>query len=168
MDLLDYLRQMYDYHYWANNRLLAAMVGLSNEQLNEEQGYGWNSIHGTLAHMLSAEWMWLQRWQGNSPKAFLDPQEFPTLFDIRKRWTSQEDAMRAFLAAQTSTSILQVVSYTNTRGEQFELPMWQPIAHVVNHATHHRAELAEMLTRLEVPHPEDEVNQYFLEKSGQR
>ena len=168
MDLLNYLQQIYDYHYWANRRLLAAMVGLSSEQMNKSFGFSWNSIHGTLLHMLGAEVTWLKRWQGTSPKSLIDPTDFPSLYDVRKKWEAQEDSMLTFLAAQTPHSILETIAYANTRGENFELPLWQMMVHVVNHATHHRAELAEMLTNLDVVHPEDEMNQYFLEKSGQR
>ncbi len=168
MDLLEYLHQLYDFHYWANNRLLASAVGVSNEQLYEPLGFGWASIHGTLLHTLSAEWMWLERWHGHSPEHPLAAEDYPTLYDIQKKWNSQQTALLAFLAEQTSTSILVEIDYTNTRGESFQLPLWQMMAHVVNHATHHRAEVAEMLTRLEVVHPEDELAHYFLEKSGQR
>ena len=168
MDLLEYLRQLYNYHYWANNRLLAAVVGLSHEQFYESQGFSWDSVHGTLLHLLSAEWMWLERWQGRSPRAFLAAEDYPTVFEIQKKWSAQEQTMRAFLAIQTPESVAAEIAYTNTHGEGFQLPLWQMMAHVVNHGTHHRAELAEMLAVLEVVHPEDELSYYFLEKSGQR
>jgi uncharacterized damage-inducible protein DinB len=37
-----------------------------------------------------------------------------------------------------------------------------------NHNTHHRAELAAMFALMDVPHPEEEIIQYFLDKSGQK
>jgi uncharacterized damage-inducible protein DinB len=37
-----------------------------------------------------------------------------------------------------------------------------------NHNTHHRGELVAMFALMDVPHPEEEVVQYFLIKSGQR
>jgi hypothetical protein len=46
--------------------------------------------------------------------------------------------------------------------------LWQMMAHVPNHNTHHRSELAAMFATMDVPHPEDETVQYFLIKSGQR
>jgi uncharacterized damage-inducible protein DinB len=60
------------------------------------------------------------------------------------------------------------VTYTNPKGETFTLPLWQMMAHVPNHNTHHRGELAAMFTLMNVAHPEEEVVQYFLVKSGQR
>lgn len=168
MDVLAYINQLYDYHYWATHRLLAAMVGLSSDQLNEPWGKAWGSLHATLTHTLNAEWIWLQRCQGTSPTAFPDANSTPTVYDIRARWEKQETAQRAFLAAQTPESVERMIVYQNTHGEEFELPLWQLLAHVVNHATHHRAEVAEMLAQLDVAHPEDDLNLFFLERSGQR
>jgi uncharacterized damage-inducible protein DinB len=42
------------------------------------------------------------------------------------------------------------------------------MVHVVNHGTHHRGELAAIYASMGIPHPEEEVNQYFLFQSGQR
>jgi uncharacterized damage-inducible protein DinB len=37
-----------------------------------------------------------------------------------------------------------------------------------NHNTHHRGELAAMFALMDVPHPEEEIVQYFLFKGGQK
>ena len=44
----------------------------------------------------------------------------------------------------------------------------QMLAHLANHETHHRGELAAMFALMNVAHPEDEVIQYFLDLSGQK
>jgi uncharacterized damage-inducible protein DinB len=124
-------------------------------------------LHATLTHTLHAEWLWLQRWQGRSPQEFPSNDALATIYDIRQRWEKQERDLRAFLAAQSEQSLTQTVAYKNTKGEDFELPLYQMMVHVVNHATHHRAEIAEMLAQIEVAHPGDDMNVFFLERSGQ-
>ena len=52
--------------------------------------------------------------------------------------------------------------------EYLQLPPWQMMAHVPNHNTHQRGELAAMFAFLDAPHPEDEAVQYFLDLSGQK
>jgi uncharacterized damage-inducible protein DinB len=79
-----------------------------------------------------------------------------------------EKNMRGFIAGQTEQSLVSDVSYTNPKGETFTLPLWQMVVQPPNHNTHHRGELAAMFALMDVPHPEEEVVQYFLNKSGQK
>ena len=118
--------------------------------------------------MMSSEWMWLQRARGVSPKAQPDKSEYPTLAALKQRWGELQTEIRAFLAAQTDETLQSTIAYTNTRGETFHVPMWQMLAQVVNHQTHHRGELAAMFALMNVPHPEEEMIQYFLSVSGQK
>jgi uncharacterized damage-inducible protein DinB len=167
MDLKEYLIALYDYNYWANKRYLIVAETLTEEQLFRKQGHSWDSVHAVLVHMMSSERMWPQRWRGEKA-VFLDPRDFPTVASVREYWANVEKNMRAFLAEQTGQALLQEVTYTNPKGETFTLPLWQMMAHVPNHNTHHRGELAAMFTLLNISHPEEEVVQYFLVRSGQR
>jgi uncharacterized damage-inducible protein DinB len=168
MDLPEYLRQLYDYHYWANHRVLAAVEQLTPEQLHRQQAQSWGSVHGTLLHMTNAEWIWLRRWRGESPQVFPGPDTYPTKADLREHWANLESEMLAFVAAQTQSGLERVLTYTTTAGQTLNAILWQSMAHVPNHGTHHRAELAAMLAAMGVTHLEDDMNRYFLEKTGQR
>jgi uncharacterized damage-inducible protein DinB len=76
--------------------------------------------------------------------------------------------MASFIADQTEDSLERVITYRNFSGESFKVPLWQMLMHVANHETHHRGELAAMFAVMDVPHPEEEVIQYFLNLSGQK
>ena len=79
-----------------------------------------------------------------------------------------EKNMRGFIAEQTEESLQRSVTYTNPKGETFTLPLWQMMVQPPNHNTHHRGELAAMFALMNIAHPEEEIVQYFLVKSGQR
>ena len=111
--------------------------------------------------------MWPQRWRGEKG-TFLDPKDFPGAASIRERWVDVEKNMRVFIAEQTDESLLREITYTNPKGETFTLPLWQMMVQPPNHNTHHRGELAAMFALMNIPHPEEEIVQYFLIKSGQR
>jgi uncharacterized damage-inducible protein DinB len=143
-----YFAWLYDYHYWANARILSAAAALSEAQFNTAVFPNHTSLRGTLVHTLSAEWIWLSRWRGVSPATGLRQDDFPTVDSLRERWRQEEQNMRAFLAAQSDGDLLRVVQYTNLRGKAFAYPLWQLMAHVVNHGTQHRSEAAAMLTEL--------------------
>jgi uncharacterized damage-inducible protein DinB len=55
MRLID-LERLYDYHYWANRRLLETVSQLTPEQFTQNVAGSYGSIRSTLVHVLSAEW----------------------------------------------------------------------------------------------------------------
>jgi uncharacterized damage-inducible protein DinB len=168
MDVKEYLANVYDYNYWANRRYLAVADGLTDEQLHGPQRHSWGNVHSVFVHMMSSETVWLRRWHGQSPKAHLDPKAFPTLRLLRDQWTTVENEIRTFIESQTRDSLALSISYSNFSGATFSVPLWQMLMHVPNHETHHRGELAAMFALMDVAHPEEEVIQYFLDRSGQK
>ena len=167
MQFKDYLQHLYEYNYWANKRYLAVAESLSDEQLFRKQGHSWDSIHAVFVHMMSSERMWRQRWLGEKGE-FLDPKDFASVASIREYWLDVEKNMRGFISEQTEESLQRAVTYINPKSETFTLPLWQMMVQPPNHNTHHRGELAAMFALMNVPHPEEEVIQYFLDKSGQK
>jgi uncharacterized damage-inducible protein DinB len=168
MQVKQYIQHAYDYSYWANRRYLAVAEGIPTKKLLKQQGHSWGSVFSVLLHMLSSETIWLRRWQGDSPSRHLDPNDYPTLTAVKEKWLSVEREMRQFLDLQTAESLARELTYTNLSGQSFRVPLWQMLMHVPNHETHHRGELAAMFTALSIPHPEEEVIQYFLDQSGQK
>ena len=167
MQFKEYLQELYEYNYWANKRYLAVAESLTEEQLFRKQGHSWDSVQAVLVHMMSSERMWPQRWRGEKG-SFLSPEDFPTIASLREYWVDVERNMRSFIAEQTEDSLLREITYTNPKGETFTLPLWQMVVQPPNHNTHHRGELAAMFALMNIPHPEEEIVQYFLFKSGQR
>jgi uncharacterized damage-inducible protein DinB len=144
----EYFKTLYGYNSWANELILRTAEQVSAEQFTARTLYSMGNLRGTLVHILSAEWIWLSRWNGVSPQAMLREEELPTLAALRARWRDEEAKLRAFVAKLTDADLRRVVAYKNTRGEPLAFPLWQLMAHVVNHGTQHRAEAAAMLTDL--------------------
>ncbi len=166
MELKEYLQNLYEYNYWANKRYLAVAETLTEEQLFRKQGHSWDSVHAVFVHMMNSERMWPQRWRGGQGP-FLDPKDFPDVAAIRAYWLDVEKNLRAFVAEQTEDSLLLPISYTNLKGQTYTLPLWEMVVQPPNHNTHHRGELAAMFALMDIPHPEEEIVQYFLIESGQ-
>jgi uncharacterized damage-inducible protein DinB len=168
MQLKQYLETLYDYNYWANHRYLEVAETLTEEQLFQKQGHSWDNVHTVFMHMMNSENWWLQRWNGISTRPAFTREEFPTLASLRDHWTGLETDIRSYVASQTDESLLRMVTYKNPKGESFTVPLWNMMAHLPNHNTHHRGELAAMFALMNVSHPEEEVIQYFLNLSGQK
>jgi uncharacterized damage-inducible protein DinB len=142
------LRTMLDYHYWARDRLLEALEGLTPEQLTRDLGSSFKSIHDTMVHTYAAEWAWYSRWNGTSPTALLPADQFPDLAAIRRSWTELEANVRAFLDRLGEGGIERVFDYTLLSGHAGSTPFWQMLQHVVNHASYHRGQVTTMLRQI--------------------
>jgi uncharacterized damage-inducible protein DinB len=144
----EYIRTLYQYSAWANGRILDTAAGLAPGQLTEGAGASYGSVRDTLVHTMSAQWIWLQRWKGVSPRVMLRAGDFPDLDAIRTHWAGLERETRDFVEGLGETQLARVISYTNTRGQEWAYPLWQMLIHQVNHATQHRSEAALLLTQM--------------------
>jgi uncharacterized damage-inducible protein DinB len=145
--ITDVIRSLYRYSAWANGRILDTAAGLDRDQLLAGAGASGESIRDTLVHTFGAQWLYLERWRGRSPRSLPAPVEFPDFASVRARWDEIERATTLFVGGLTDAQIAAVVGYTNFEGERWAYPLWQQMLHQVNHATQHRSEAAMMLTR---------------------
>ncbi len=121
---------------------------LTPEQFTRNLGSSFPCIRDTLVHILSAEWVWLRRWTGTSPRRVLDPAGFGSLGTLRARWAEVEVEQTAFVDQLTPEALEHVVSYTNVQGAMWRYPLGQMLQHVVNHSTYHRGQVTTMLRQL--------------------
>ena len=142
------ITNLYDYNAWANTRILDTAAKLTREQLLAPGVASFDSVRDTLVHTMNAQWLYLERWQGRSPRAWPEGSTYPDLGAIRARWDTIERGTQAFVAALDDTRLAAVVEYTNMQGEPWAYPLWQQMIHQVNHATQHRSETAVLLTQL--------------------
>lgn len=165
---LDYLRTLLDYHYWARDRVLAAAAPLAPEQYTRDLGNSFPSLRDTLNHIYMAEWVWLSRWQGDSPKAFLSDTP-PDLAALRDAWTGHEAKLRAFLAALREADVAREYDYTLFNGKPGRSRFWEMFVHVVNHASYHRGQATTLLRQLggKPPEPMDMIA-YFRTLKARR
>jgi uncharacterized damage-inducible protein DinB len=137
---------LYEYNYWANKKLLAAGAGISQEQFIKPAAFPYGGLHGTLLHILEAEWSWRTLFQKIEGASELLPADYPDLPAIETRWRAEETAMRAYLATLRDADMESHLRYTTDTGIQRDRILWHCLVHVVNHGTQHRSEAAALLT----------------------
>jgi uncharacterized damage-inducible protein DinB len=142
------IREIYGYNRWANARSLQAASTVSPADFTKEVGGSFASLRGTLAHMYGAEWIWLQRWRGTSPRQLPSALDFPDVETIRSRWQEVEREQKQFLDSLDPGRLSEVVSYVNLKGETFAYPLGRMLQHVVNHASYHRGQITTLLRQL--------------------
>jgi uncharacterized damage-inducible protein DinB len=166
---MDYasLETLLDYHYWARDRMLAAVEPLTPEQFTRNLGNSFPSVRDTLVHLFSADWVWCSRWEGASPQAMLDPAAFPDFASLRAAWTDHERKVRAILAQLGEQGIARVIEYRMFTGVAQAQPFWQLLQHLVNHGSYHRGQITTMLRQLGAAPPTSvDLISFYRERSA--
>ena len=142
------LRELFEHGAWARDQILAAASTLSDEQLDRSFEIGPGSFRRTLWHIVEAERLWNARCRGEPSGSDADPRH-KTTAEIGAAWREQATARCEMLARESSAGTLtRIVQYKNMKGQEFRQPLDELMLHVANHATHHRAQLLNMLRRL--------------------
>jgi uncharacterized damage-inducible protein DinB len=162
------IRDLYDYHRWANRRLYDFAAGLGEEVCGRDVGRQFSvpTVTRMFSHLFGADAIWLSRWKGTSPTA--SPfTALASMAEVRRQWDALEAEQKAFVDGLADADLARVIDYRNTEGKAFRAPLGPLLQHVANHATHHRSEIATMLTMLSGSPPDTGVNSWILMRTGQ-
>jgi uncharacterized damage-inducible protein DinB len=147
MNLAD-AKNLFDYNRWANGLTLDAAASISDEKFTIGVVSSYRSLRDTLTHILSAEWVYLMRCLGESPKQMLDPAIFADVKSVRMKWDEVNREWQNFIAQLSEETLQKEIEYTNFRGERWKYPLNQILQHVVNHSTYHRGQITSQLRML--------------------
>ncbi len=113
---------------WANREYIAALEKMPNPPQRALE---------LLAHIVSAQWVWLTRMRGETQPMKVWPEL--SLAECRTELAKLQAGWREFLRAANLDSTF---AYTNTRGERFENRVGDTLTHVFLHGHYHRGQIA--------------------------
>jgi uncharacterized damage-inducible protein DinB len=151
------LQRLIAFHRWATELLLDAAAPLTAEQLARPLGGSFGSLLATLQHMVGADWVWLERFHGRSPRSFEGVDALATIGQIHSRWTDVIDGLAAVAAGLTEAGAAREIHFTSFRGDPFRQPIGVLLQHVVNHGTYHRGQVAMSLRLLGLAAPSTDL-----------
>lgn len=159
------MRSLFDYNAWANHRSLEAAAALPNDQFIKPLGSSFPSLRDTLAHICGAEWVWYERFRGNSPSSLPDLSSLNTAEALREHWSQQETKLLEFVAALTQADLDRVMEYKTLKFGVYQNPLWQSMQHLVNHGTYHRGQVTTLLRQLGVKPILTDLMHFYRERS---
>lgn len=164
---LEILRSLVSYNHWANDLLLDLAEQVPVEKAREPLGgSSFDSIHGTAAHILQGERFYYARWVGADIARGGRPSETQDIAELRTHWLTHRQRIDAFVGELTSERLQQPLRYSRRDGNAYELPLWKVMLQMLNHGTHHRAELADLLTRSGLIPPATDLIVYYEAVAG--
>src|SRR5687767_9233203 len=142
------VRTLVAYNRWASERMLADVHSLDAAELIRDLRTSFGSILGTVAHIFWAEWLWVRRWQGQSPKQRLSMDAYRSLEDIEQPWREVIAEQERFVREVTDDQLERRIAYENALDERWEYPLALMIQHLVNHSSYHRGQIVTLLRQL--------------------
>jgi len=154
------------FNIWANRRLTDQIKSLSQEEFTRETGGSFPSIRLTLIHLLESDWLWLNRWQGKP--LVLPPENWDTQtpISISEIWLGIQEQIEQTFESKAEGTMQQAVHFITKAGAELEMPYWQTVSHMVNHATYHRGQMANMIRMMGHKPVATDLFLFYIEENG--
>lgn len=141
------IQQIFDFNRWANERVLQRAARLTMKQLHAPTQNGHYSIFKTLVHLADVEWSWGEACQfGMLPQTYITAEQYPTLPKLKARWQTEMATLSEYMGGLTEKQLNGTVTYRWPQARPRKKVLWHILMHIANHSTHHRGELALLLT----------------------
>ena len=135
------------FHAWANDRILATAAGLSDEQLRKTAVLDHGSAFDTFRHLADVDWSWREFCIGNRVgNTYVWDHGFvlDDLPAIHAFCLEEDTRLRSYVESLDDAALTEPLAMSADPDDL--IPRWLILAHVVNHGTQHRSELARYLT----------------------
>jgi len=158
---LTLIQRLYQHRAWVNQHLLAAAVGLNDEQLRHEFPIGQGSVWKSLTHLYAAEYVWLAALEGEEnalapgdasghlPGNQQGTNPILNLDELRQKWSALEKRWTDYLTALPAESLDDLVyRFSVAFNERFSSRRYDVLLHVCTHAQYTTAQVVNMLRQL--------------------
>jgi uncharacterized damage-inducible protein DinB len=133
-----HLKIMLDYDKWANELSLKDIESLSSPD---------PLALSKLSHICFAEDLWLARLLGEDLSGYTFPAPELSVSQCREKLGWLGDKWSKYLESLKDEDLQKVLSYKNTKGIENQVPVGGTIAHVFDHSTYHRGQIATAIKR---------------------
>jgi uncharacterized damage-inducible protein DinB len=156
--------ELFAYNALANRTIFDAVARLPEEQYFRDLKSSHGGIHGTLAHIVWAEELWLYRWVGKPNPAVAQGADLKSLAAVRSRWEEIEAERGSFLAGFTADRLESTKRVKPSSGGEYTHSFRQMFGHLINHATYHRGQIVTLLRQLGVVPPNTDLIVFYRKR----
>ncbi|MEJ0016633.1 MAG: DinB family protein [Acetobacteraceae bacterium] len=147
-----YVRLMAQYNAEMNRRIFAAAEQVDDAERKADRGAFWQSLHGTLTHILWGDMQWMSRFDDWAKPPVGIKQSFAMLDDFAALRARREQADAAIVAwserIDSEWLAADLVWFSGAANREMRRPKGPLVVHFFNHQTHHRGQAHALLTAL--------------------
>jgi len=115
-----------------------------------------------LGHIVKAELLWLERLYGAEKIKPIFHEKW-SLAEIENKQVESHQGWISFLNDYDDEGLNKVFSYRNLKGDAYEDSLYDILFHVINHSTHHRAQISKILRQHDIAPPVMDYISYVRE-----
>ncbi len=133
------------YHGWANRRIVETAAALTDDEFRGPAPLDHGTAFDTLRHLLDADWSWREYLTGRDvgeTSVWDHGIQLDDLPSITAFCAEEQERLERYVTSLDAAALDEEVLI----GPDDRAPRWVILAHVVNHGTQHRSELALYLT----------------------
>lgn len=135
------------YHNRSSQKILETAARLTEQELMRGGEFDLDSAFQSMRHLVDVDWSWRQLCNGNDiGKTYLwDVVPMNNFAELTAAWVQDRSELLVYVEGLDDAALQEEIVLNAERDER--TPIWKVLAHVVNHGTQHRSELARYLTR---------------------
>ncbi len=129
--MIEHFQRLFAYNDWANRQVLTALEALATAPPRSVK---------FLAHIVSAERLWLERLR-------LEKQTYPVwpdfpLAQCKLEIAESGERWKSYLGSLKEEDLARSLTYRNSKGESWSNSKQDILMHVVMHSAYHRGQIA--------------------------
>ena len=138
---INQFRELAAYNRWANARLYAAALELSDQAYRIHIGVFFGGLHGTLNHLLLTDRLWLKRLtgKGDHPNR-LDAILYEERKELTRARIEEDNRIITVVNNYSDEALAALHSYKTTSGMPQSQVLAEILLHLFNHQAHHRGQ----------------------------
>ncbi len=158
MSVLEVVRRLHVYNQWADEQTIAAMEGMTADDLMAEAPVAFGNLRGALWHTLGAQMGWLRIVGHIDTWSRVPVRDSSSVDGLREMLDGSHTLWREFIESLNEEGVLRpaelpiddnfrnsvgadLLNWSDEHGHRPLRPAWQSMLHVVNRSTQHRGEI---------------------------
>jgi uncharacterized damage-inducible protein DinB len=140
---------MAQYNQWMNQKLYQLCATIPDEERKKDRGAFFQSIHGTLDHILYGDKVWMGRFRQQPFSANINQWLYENFEELKQERERMDHEILEWTKQLSPDWLASNFEYkSKLYGKTKIIPAWILVSHLFNHQTHHRGQLTTLLTQL--------------------
>lgn len=136
----NHFKHLWNYNDWANEKVLHHLQ--NNTPIEKSDSL--------MSHILSAQFIWYLRVMNKPISAF----PIWEVYKLSELLTMNEDSTKQWqLLIDETVDFSNHINYTNHKGDNHTSSLEQIVTHLINHGTHHRAQISSLIRAMDQQPP---------------